>query len=248
MANDVSTLSAQKRDQAGKGPARQLRMKGLIPAVCYGPYEKPLHVAVDPLAIQKAIATPHKFNTVIKLQIEGGETRTVLFKDFERDPVEGNMLHADFLEVRMDKDVLVNVPVILTGKPEGVTLGGVLQQVARTLPVQCKPSDIPEKIEVDVSGLKIAESLHVKDVKMPAGLQLKVRGDQTIAVVNVPEKEEEAPKPAAAVVPGAEGAAVAAPGAPGAAAPGAGAPTAPGAPAAPAAGAKAPAADKGTKK
>jgi len=249
MANDVSTLTAQKRDQAGKGPSHRLRGKGLIPAVCYGPYEKPLHVAVDPEAIKKAIATPHKFNTVIKLQVAGGETRTVLFKDFEKDPVDGHMLHADFLEVRMDKDVVVNVPVILIGKPEGVTAGGILQQVARTLPVQCKPSDIPEKIEVDVSALKIAESLHIKDVKMPAGVQLKVRGDQTIAVVNVPEKEEEAPKPAAvAAVPGAEGAA--APAVPGAAVPAPGAPGAPGVPtAAPAAaGAKAPAADKGAKK
>ncbi len=251
MANEVrSTLPAQKRDQAGKGPSRRLRAKGLIPAVCYGPYDKPLHVAVDPLAIQKAISTPLKFNTVIQLQIDG-ETRTVLFKDFEKDPVEGTLLHADFLEVRMDKDVLVNVPVILTGKPEGVTAGGILQQVARTLPVQCRPSDIPEKIEVDVSGLKIAESLHVKDVKLPSGIKLKIKGDETVAVVNVPEKEEEAPKPAAAAaaVPGAEGAAAAAaPGAPGAAAPAAGAPAAPGAAAAPAAGAKAPAADKGAKK
>jgi large subunit ribosomal protein L25 len=125
--------------------------------------------------------------------------------------------------------------------------------VSRTLPVLCKPSDIPEKIEVDVSNLGIAESLHIKDVKAPAGVQFKVRGDQTIAVVNIPEKEEEVVKPAAAAVPGAEGAAAvpgAAPGAPGA--PGA-APGAPGA-AAPAAGApaagagKAPAADKGGKK
>src|SRR5207249_10081755 len=89
MANDVSTLTAQKRDQAGKGPSHRLRGKGLIPAVCYGPYEKPLHVAVDPEAIKKAIATPHKFNTVIKLQVAGGETRTVLFKAFEKDPVDG---------------------------------------------------------------------------------------------------------------------------------------------------------------
>src|SRR5438309_2061345 len=248
MANDVSNLSAQKRDQSGKGPSHRLRAKGLIPAVCYGPYDKPLHIALDPEAIKKAIATPHKFNTVIKLQVEGAE-RTVLFKDYEQDPVDGHLLHADFLEVRMDRDVVVNVPVVLTGKPEGVTAGGILQQVARTLPVQCKPSDIPEKIEVDVSALKIAESLHIKDVKMPAGVQLKLRGDQTIAVVNVPEKEEEAPKPvaAAAAVPGAEGAA--APAAAGAAAPTPGPPAAPVASAAPAAGAaKAPAADKGAKK
>jgi large subunit ribosomal protein L25 len=244
MAQEISTLSAQKREQSGKGPARQLRMKKLIPAVCYGPYDKPLHVAVDPDAIKKAIATPKKFNTVMKLQVEGGETRTVLFKDYERDPVDGHMLHADFLEVRMDKDVVVNVPVVLVGKPAGVTEGGILQQVARTLAVLCKPSDIPEKIEVDVSSLAIAESLHVKDVKAPEGVKFKVKGDQTVAVVNVPEKEEEAPKPAAAAAtPGAEGAA-AAPAA-GAAAPAAGA-------AAPAAGgaaaAKAPAAGAGGKK
>lgn len=252
MANDVSTLAAQKRDKSGKGPARQLRFKGLVPAVCYGPYDKPLHVAVDPDGIKKAIATPHKFNTVIKLAVEGGETRTVLFKDFEKDPVDGHILHVDFLEVRMDKDVVVNVPVVLTGKPIGVTEGGILQQVSRTLPVLCKPSDIPEKIEVDVSALAIAESLHIKDVKAPAGVQFKIRGDQTIAVVNIPEKEEEAPKPAAAAaVPGAEGAAAApgAPGAPGAPAAGAAGAPAAGAPAAPAAsGGKAPAGDKGGKK
>jgi large subunit ribosomal protein L25 len=255
VANDVSNLVAQKREKSGKGPARQLRFKGLIPAVCYGPYDKPLHVAVDPDALKKAIATPHKFNTVIKLQVDGGETRTVLFKDFEKDPVDGQVLHADFLEVRMDKDVVVNVPVILIGKPIGVTEGGILQQVARTLPVLCKPTDIPEKIEVDVSNLAIAESLHIKDVKAPAGVQFKVRGDQTIAVVNIPEKEEEVVKPAAAVVPGAEGAAAvpgAAPGAPGAgvagAAPGAAGAAAPAAGAPAAGGAKAPAGDRGGKK
>src|SRR5437763_5854469 len=237
MANDVSTLTAQKRDQAGKGPSHRLRGKGLIPAVCYGPYEKPLHVAVDPEAIKKAIATPHKFNTVITLQVDGGETRTVLFKAFEKDPVDGHVLHADFLEVRMDQDVVVNVPVVLTGKPVGVTEGGILQQVSRALPVICKPSQIPEKIEVDVSNLNIAESIHISDIKPPEGVRFKtnVIKNATIAVVNIPEKEEVAPAPAAAV-PGAQAVAgaAAAPGAPGAA------PGAPGA--APAAGAAAPAA------
>ena len=248
MANDVSTLSAQKRDKSGKGPARQLRFKGLVPAVCYGPYDKPLHVAIDPLALKKAIATAHKFNTVIKLSVEGGQTRVVLLKDYEKDPLDGKVLHADFLEVRMDKDVVVNVPVVLIGKPAGVLEGGILQQVARTLAVLCKPSDIPEKIEVDVSGLAITESLHVEDLKAPAGVKFKVRGDQTVAVVNVPEKEEEVVKPAAAAaVPGAEGVAGAPATAGAAPAAGAAAPAA----GAPAAGGKAPAkapAEKGAKK
>jgi large subunit ribosomal protein L25 len=240
MANE-STLVAQKREKSGKGPARQLRFKGLIPAVCYGPHDKPLHVAVDPDAIKKAIATPHKFNTVIKLKIEGDTERTVLFKDHERDPIDGKMLHADFLEVRMDQDVVVNVPVVLVGKAIGVTEGGILQQVARTLPVLCKPGQIPEKIEVDVSGLGITDSLHIKDVKAPPGVKFKTNTDQTIAVVAIPEKEEEVKPAVVAAVPGAEGAAAPAAGAAGAAAPAAGAA---------AAGAAAPAkgADKGGKK
>ena len=241
MAHDTSTLPAQKRDQSGKGPARRLRAKGLVPAICYGPFDKePLRVAVDPEALSNAIATPHKFNTVITLQVDGGETRTVLFKAFEKDPVDGHVLHADFLEVRMDQDVVVNVPVVLTGKPVGVTEGGILQQVSRALPVICKPSQIPEKIEVDVSNLKIAESIHISDIQAPTGVRFKtnVIKNATIAVVNVPEKEEVAPAPAVAAVPGVEGAVPGAPAAPGV--PGAAAPGAPGA-AAPAAGAGAPA-------
>jgi len=237
MAQDTSTLKAQKRDQSGKGPARRLRAKGLVPAVCYGPFGAPLHVAVDPEAIKVAIATPHKFNTVINLEVEGGEKRTVLFKDHERDPVDGHMLHADFLEVRMDQDVVVNVPVVLIGKPVGVTEGGILQQVSRTLPVICKPDQIPEKIEVDVSNLKVADSIHISDVKAPAGVTFKtnVIKNATIAVVAVPEKEEVVAAPAAAV-PGTGEAGVPATAAPGSA------PGAAGAAGAPAAGAPAPAA------
>jgi large subunit ribosomal protein L25 len=241
MAHDTSTLKAQKREQSGKGPARRLRAKGLVPAVCYGPFGEPLHVAVDPEAVKVAIATPHKFNTVITLDVDGGEKRTVLFKDHERDPVDGHMLHADFLEVRMDQDVIVNVPVVLTGKPVGVTEGGILQQVSRTLPVQCKPGQIPEKIEVDVSNLKIAESIHISDVKAPEGVTFKtnVIKNATIAVVAVPEKEEVVAAPAAAV-PGTGEAAVPATAAPGSAPGAAGA-----APGTAAAGGPAPAAGPG---
>ena len=260
MAQDTSILKAQTRDKSGKGPARRLRAQGLVPAVCYGPYDKnPLMVAVDPEALTKAISTPHKFNTVIKLEVDG-QARTVLFKDYDKDPVDGHILHVDFLDVRMDQDVVVNVPVVLVGKPVGVTEGGILQQVSRTLPVICKPAQIPEKIEVDVSNLKIAESIHISDIKPPEGVRFKtnVIKNATIAVVTIPEKEEVAPAPAAAV-PGTEAAAVgaAAPGAPGAVAPGApgAAPGTPGAaPApggAPAAGGPPPrggGADKGGKK
>ncbi len=225
MAHDTSTLSASLRPESGKGFARRLRMKGLIPAVCYGPFDKPVHVAVDPIALKKAIATPHKFNTVITLEIDGGgdkQSRTVLFKSFEKDPLDGHVLHADFLEVRMDRDVDVPVPVVLTGRPAGAAEGGILQQVLREIVVRCKPAQIPEKIEVDVSPLHINESLHVSDVKGPAGIKFRTKAEQTVAVVAIPEKEEEAPKPAAAAAEGAVAGATPAAGAAGAAAPAAG--------------------------
>jgi large subunit ribosomal protein L25 len=200
----TSTLAATLRTKSGKGPARQLRFKGLIPAVCYSKHDQPVHVAVNPDDLKKAIATPKKFNTVITLQIEGGGTRTVLFKDFERDPVDGQILHADFLDVRMDQEVVVPVPVVLVGRPAGAAEGGILQQVSRTLPVLCLPGNIPEKIEVDVSALNIAESLHVSEIKAPAGVKFKISGDPTIAVVAIPEKEEVAAVAAAPVL-GADG-------------------------------------------
>ena len=239
MATEISTLAATPRPESGKGFARRLRMKGLIPAVCYGPFDKPVHVAVDPNALKKAIATPHKLNTVIKLETESGP-RTVLLKSFDRDPVDGSVLHADFLEVRMDQDVDVGVPVVLTGKPVGAAEGGVLQQVLRSIRVRCKPDQIPQKIEVDVSSLGIAESLHVSDIKGPAGIKFITGGTQTVAVVAIPEKLEEVVKVVAAV----EGAAAA----PGAAGAGTGAAAAPAAgDAKGGAGAPAAAAEKGAK-
>jgi large subunit ribosomal protein L25 len=238
MATDISTLSASPRPESGKGFARRLRMKGLIPAVCYGRFDKPLHVAVEPEALKKAIATPHKFNTVIKLQVPGAPEKTVLLKAYEKDPLDGHILHADFLEVRMDQDVDVPVPVVLTGRPAGAAEGGVLQQVLRTIVVRTKPDRIPEKIEVDVSNLKVAESLHVSDVKPPPGIIFRTPPHETVAVVAIPEKLEEAPKPGAVVegaaaVPGAgTGAGTGAPAAAGAAAPAAGDAAKPGAAAA----------------
>ena len=247
MATETMNLPATLRTVYGKGPARQLRFKGLIPAVCYSKHDKPVHVAIDPLLLKKAIATPRKFNTVITLVIEGGQNRTVLFKDYEKDPLNGAVLHADFLDVRMDVAVIVPVPVVLTGKPAGAADGCILQQVARTILFETLPGNIPEKIEVDVSSLHIAESLHVSDVKPPAGVKFKVDGTATIAVVAIPEKEEVA-KVAEVVALGADGKP-----APVAAADGKAAPAAAGGKAAPAvagkaAGKAAPDAAKGAKK
>ena len=216
MALTRNTLAARVRDGAGKGSARRLRSEGLVPAVVYGRHlETPVHIAVDPIEVKKAIATPHKFNTLLTLKLDGQPERLVLLKDYQQDPVSREMLHADFIDVRENEQIKVNVPLVLTGKPVGVTEGGILSQSRRELEVFAMPAAIPEKIEADVSQLKIAQSLHINDVKLPQGVRVKTQVNYTIAVVSVPEKEEVAPAPAAAAATPAAGAPAA--GAPGAA-------------------------------
>jgi len=212
MAITRNTLSARVREGAGKGPARRLRAEGLVPAVVYGRHlEAPVHIAVDPVQVKKAIATPHRLNTLLSLKLDGQPERLVLLKDYQQDPLTREMLHADFIDVRENEQVKVNVPLVLVGKPVGVTEGGILSQSRRDLEVYALPGAIPEKIEADVSALKIAQSLHINEVKMPPGVRVKTQVNYTIAVVSVPEKEEVAPVPAA--VPAAGAPAAGAPGA-----------------------------------
>lgn len=226
MSQSTNVLSAQARQEKGKGPARRLRASGLIPAVVYGPHSAPSHISLDPSALQKAIATPHKFNTLLTLKLDSAEKR-VLFREYEVDPVSRRLLHADFLEVELNKPVRVEVPIVTTGKAEGVTDGGILTVSAHEIIVEALPEKIPVAIQVDVTPLKIGGSIHIADVKAPEGVKIKYATNFTVAVVSAPEKEEVVAPVAAAT-------------AEGAAAPAAGAPAAAGA--APAAGAAAPAA------
>jgi len=243
-----SILEAKPRQGAGKGAARKLRAQGLVPAVVYGKHlEKPVQVAVDPAAVRAAINTPQKMNTLITVKADGVEHQ-VMLKEYQHDPITRALLHVDFVEVRENEPVRVNIPLVLIGKAEGVLVGGILQQTRRELEVFSLPGAIPEKIEADVTHLKIAQALHINDVKLPEGVKVRTHVNFTVAVVAVPEKEEVAP--VAAAVPGApvEGAPVEGAPAEGAAAaaPAAGAPAAPGAPAA--GGEKAPAPAKGGKR
>ena len=213
MAITRNTLSARVREGAGKGSARRLRAEGLVPAVVYGRHlETPVHIAVDPVEVKKAISTPHRLNTLLALKLEGQPERLVLLKDYQQDPVSREMLHADFIDVRENEQVKVNVPLVLVGRPVGVTEGGILSQSRRDLEVFALPGAIPEKIEADVSALKIAQSLHINEVKMPAGVRVKSHVNYTIAVVSVPEKEEVVAPPVAAT-PAAGAPAAGAPGA-----------------------------------
>ena len=223
MATEKTILQAKVREGSGKGFARRLRAQKLIPAIIYGrAVEQPKAIAVDPTAVRKAVATPHKLNTLITLQVEGQGETMVLLKDYQTDPLSRELLHADFISVTEKEPVKVKVPVALTGRSEGVANGGILSQTRRELEVWALPAAIPEKIEVDVTNLKIAQALHINDLTLPAGIQVKTNVNYTIAVVSAPEAETAVPAgPAAAAAPAAGAPAAAKGAAPAAAAAGA---------------------------
>jgi len=203
-----AALKVNLRTSAGKGAARKVRANGAIPAVCYGRAASPLSLSVNPRDLKNALDTPLKRNTAITLTIDGAEKdsrKLVMVKDLQFDPVTHELLHADFYEIREDEQIVVNVPIVCTGKPKGAADGGILQQVTRWVQLRSLPLKVPASIEVDVSGLGVGQSVHIEDVKFPEGVQAKYDTNFTIAVVVVPQEEVVA-KPVAVEGAPAEGA------------------------------------------
>lgn len=183
-----TVLKGQTRENTGKGVARKLRAQGLVPAVVYAKHlEKPLNVAINPKELRKAMQTPHRFNTLISLEVEGAGNHLVLLKDYQQEPLTREVLHADFIGVEENREVSVNVPLVLVGKAQGVVDGGLLSQSRRDLEVFALPRSIPEVIEVDVTNLKVNEAMHARDIKFPEGVRFESRVNYTIAVVGLPE-------------------------------------------------------------
>jgi len=231
---EVGKLNAQFRGDIGKSAVRRLRAAGKIPAICYGQAKQPMPLAVDPAELLKSLDPVKKTNTVLTLTIAGapdGEgALTVMVRDYQKDAIRGHVTHADFIRVDLNKPVHATVPIVLTGKAEGVKLGGIMHQVIRVLPISCTPDKIPVKLEVDVSALGMNEAIHVSDLKLGEGVRPLPDPGSTVCAVTAPKAEKEA-APAAT----AEGA-VPAEGAAAAPAAGAAAPGKEGAAAAPAAG------------
>ncbi len=185
-------LSAEFREGVGKEKAKKFRTKGLIPAIFYSPRSPSIPLVVDSKEFGKALQTEAGENVLIDLSIRRGdqsERKVVMIKDIQVHPLEGTTLHTDFYEVAMDELVTVEVPVHLVGKAEGIKIGGILEQVRRVIEIQCLPGDIPRKIDVDVTALKIGDSIHIQDLQVE---KAKILFDTnfTIATVVPPAVEE----------------------------------------------------------
>ncbi len=194
---DIPVLKVQQRTINGKGPTSKLRNQGLIPAVCYGRDKNPLSLSLDPNELIGILRGPRGLNSLIKLQ--GAEDRTVFVQEFQKDPVDRNLLHVDFIHVDPDKPLIRKVPVLLSGKPEGVKLGGVLQFSRRSISIESLPAQIPDKVEIDVSELLVGQSIHIEGVDLPDGVKAVYDRNYSICAIVAPtEEKEEAPAEEAA--------------------------------------------------
>ena len=197
-------VSAEKRTETGKNVNRRLRVAGRIPGVVYGGKGEPMAVAVSPKEIGAVLRSASGENTLFDLDL-GGSRRKVILKEYQVEPIKGRLLHADFYEVALDKLLEVKVHVEITGTPVGVKVqGGILDFVTRELEIECLPTDIPEKITLDVSGLELGKHIRVSDLEISDKVTMLTDPEVVIVHVVAPRAEE--------VVAPVEGAEAAAPG------------------------------------
>jgi large subunit ribosomal protein L25 len=228
-------LIAEFREGQGKGASRRLRRAGRVPAILYGGKREPKALTIDQTKLQLALANERFFSSIITLKV-GDQSQAAILRDIQRHPWRNQIVHLDMQRVLEDEALRVAIPLHFKGDdvaPGVKSEGGMMSHMRNELEITCLPKDLPEFIEVDVSALHLNESLHVSDLKLPAGVtavELAKGLDPAVAAVHVLRAEEVEPTPvAAAAVAGAPVAGAAAAPA-GTAAATAGAPAAPAAP------------------
>jgi len=181
----TASLSATARSTAGKGAARALRREGSVPAVIYGHARQVQSLAVPTRDLEKLLDVISAGSTVVELTVDGKTSRT-LIREIQRHPFKKQILHVDFLELVAGEKIIVSIPIVLHGVPEGVRLGGgILDQVLRELEIEVDPSHIPNHLDLDVTDLIVGHSLHVRDLQIPPGVKVLADEDAPIALVQI---------------------------------------------------------------
>lgn len=183
-------LEVEKRDAAGKGVARKLRGRGKIPAVVYGSGKSRM-IAIDYKVARNMVLSQRGHTGLLTVKIAGEKDLVAVLQDHQLDPINGAILHVDLFEVSMDKPIRVRLSISIIGQvPVGVKEGGILHQPMREFHIECLPDQIPDHIEIDASELAIGDGVYVKDVQVPAGVEILDDEDQM--VVHVATKMSEA--------------------------------------------------------
>jgi large subunit ribosomal protein L25 len=186
-------IHAEKREETGKGIARSLRRKDMIPAVLYRAGGS-LPIKLPKKEITQFINTTAGEQIMVDLQFADGESKLALVKGYQIDPTRRELLHADFFEVLLTEKVKVNAHIIPTGEPIGVKRdAGILQNLLRDIEIECLPDKIPGHIKIDISGLEIGQSFHVRDLKLEEGIKVLTDPGEVIVNIIAPLVEEVAP-------------------------------------------------------
>lgn len=194
---DRVQLNVNLREVKGKGGARKVRAKDAIPGVIYGKGYGNVNVEVNPKEMLTAISGKSGMNTLIDLNVPQKGVVTVLLKDYQADLLTRKLTHLDFVKIDLTQKLNVQVPLHFVGKSEGVKEGGIMEVIRRELEVNCLPTAIPEFIEVDVSHLKIGQSIHLSELKLSEGVEFPhLEDDFAIVSVVAPRAEEVAAAPA----------------------------------------------------
>lgn len=199
------TITATARDGAGKGVNRKLRTKGLIPAIVYGHHYDPVSLSINAAEMDKMFRPGHEDMQdyqLFKLVLQGAESKEtmVVIKDIQRDPIKEKIRHIDFFAVRMDEKIIAPVHVRIMGKAIGVKNGGILRHLLHEIKVKSLPADVPPHIDIDVTAMEIGDSVHVKNLHVPANVQILTDAEAGVVNIMAPivAKEEKTETEAAA--------------------------------------------------
>jgi large subunit ribosomal protein L25 len=187
-----ASLSAELRTDTGKGVARKLRASGRVPGVVYGHAREAQSLSINARDLDKLLGSISAGSTVVELGLGGSTTKT-LIREIQRHPFKKQILHVDFQELVAGEKVTVDIPLVYVGVPEGVRLSGaLLEQIMHSISVLADPSSIPNHIDVDVAHLAMGHSLHVRDLVLPAGVEVLSDEDATMCAVIAPRAAIEA--------------------------------------------------------
>jgi large subunit ribosomal protein L25 len=188
-------IKSETRDALGKNASRRIRRSGSVPAVLYGEGIESVSLILDRKDIIKILKSETGENTLFKLALEGGE-KDAMIKDVQIDPTTDEILHADLIQIAMDKIIRVMVPLEVTGEAYGVkTEGGFVDFMTREIEVECLPALIPERRVVDITPLRLHQSLKVGDIRLPEGIKLISEPTTVAVLIQVPHEEKVEAKP-----------------------------------------------------
>ncbi|MBI4368045.1 MAG: 50S ribosomal protein L25 [Candidatus Omnitrophica bacterium] len=186
-------LKAKYREQIGKQAVKKLRADQRVPAVVYGHGSKaaPIEVGLDDLL--KTLHTKAGENVVIQLSVAGPKAfeKTVVIKEIQHNPLTDAIRHIDFNTISLTEKIKVKVPLHVRGEAPGVKEGGVLDVVHHEIEVECLPTDIPERLDADISVMKIGDTIHIREITFPPGVVSELPADEVVIAIHVPKVEEE---------------------------------------------------------